>query len=97
MIDLERIIFMAIKAGAVITISEDYVTIVPEKTQEEAKAGPKSAKTQDPKKQGALKELDMGKVRALRNAGWTFNKIGDEMGVSSQTIANRLKAEDDSM
>ena len=90
-IDIERIIEKAFAAGAVITISEDYVTIVPEKTQEEAKAGPKSAKTQDPKKQGARKNLDMGKVRALRDAGWTFDKIADEMGVSPQTIANRLK------
>lgn len=47
------------------------------------------------KRAPALKKaLDMGKVRALRKAGWTFDKIADEMGVSPQTIANRLKGEE---
>lgn len=35
----------------------------------------------------------MGKVKALRDAGWSFAKIADEMGVSHQTIANRLMKE----
>lgn len=37
------------------------------------------------------KDFDTGKARALREAGWTFAKIADEMGVSPQTVANRLK------
>ena len=45
----------------------------------------------EPKKQGAKKELDMGKAKALRKAGWTLEKIADEMGCSAQTIANKLK------
>lgn len=60
--------------------------------KEEPKPAPKKAP--DPKKQGAKKALDMGKVKALRKAGWTFDKIADEMGVSPQTIANRLKGEE---
>lgn len=44
-----------------------------------------------PKKPAGKIDIDMGKVKALRNAGWSFDKIGDEMGVSSQTIANRMK------
>ena len=43
------------------------------------------------KKQTTKKELDMGKVKALRKAGWTLEKIADEMGVSTSTIANKLK------
>ena len=39
------------------------------------------------------KPLDMGKVRALRDAGWTLEKIADEMGVSAPTISNRLSKE----
>jgi len=39
--------------------------------------------------------LDMGKVKALRAAGWSFDKIGDEMGVSGQTILNHLKSEEE--
>lgn len=38
------------------------------------------------------KKLDIGKVRALRDAGWTLKQIAEEMGVASpQTIANHLK------
>lgn len=44
-----------------------------------------------PKKPAGKINIDMGKVKALRDAGWSFDKIGDEMGVSAQTIANRLK------
>ena len=40
------------------------------------------------------KDFDTGKARALREAGWTFAKIADEMGVAPQTVANRLKHED---
>lgn len=47
------------------------------------------------KRAPALKKaLDMGKVRALRDAGWPMSEIATEMGVSPQTIANRLKGEE---
>lgn len=39
-------------------------------------------------------DIDMGKVHALRNAGWSNDKIGTEFGVSGQTIANHLRAEE---
>lgn len=35
--------------------------------------------------------LDVGKIRALHNAGWPNSKIAEEMGCSAQTIANKLK------
>ena len=38
-------------------------------------------------------DIDMPKVHALQNAGWSLDKVGDEFGVSGQTIANHLKAE----
>lgn len=37
------------------------------------------------------KKIDLGKVGALRKAGWTVDKIADEFGVSSATIYNHLK------
>ena len=41
------------------------------------------------------KKLDIGKVRALRDAGWSLKKIAEEMGVASpQTIAKHLKEAD---
>ena len=58
---------------------------------------PKEEPKPEPEKKRApalKKALDMGKVKALRKAGWTLDKIADEMGVSPQTIAHRLKGEE---
>lgn len=38
-------------------------------------------------------QLDMGKVKALRNAGWSFEKIAEEFNCSTQTIINHLNKE----
>lgn len=35
-------------------------------------------------------KLDLGKIAALRRAGWTLEKIGQEMHCSPQTIANHM-------
>ena len=43
-----------------------------------------------PKTGARRKDLDDGKIRALRKAGWTLEKIADEMGCAPQTIKNRL-------
>lgn len=37
-------------------------------------------------------DIDMGKVFALRDAGWSLDKIGEEFRVSGQTIANHITA-----
>jgi len=50
----------------------------------------KSAKKPGPKK----KQLDTGKMNALRKAGWSIPKIADEMGVSAPTIRKHLTAMD---
>jgi hypothetical protein len=79
--------------GLIITGTPEEMMAFAQLLTEEPKPEPKPApKAPDPKKQGAKKQLDMGKVKALRNAGWSFDKIADEIGVSAQTIANRLKA-----
>lgn len=45
---------------------------------------------------GQTLPLDIGKIKALREGGWTLAKIADEMGVSPQTILNHLaRAEKD--
>lgn len=69
-------------SGTPIEMAELAKFIMPE--MEKPQADPKP----EPKKKV---QLDMGKVKALRKAGWTLEKIADEMGVSSQTIATRLK------
>lgn len=88
-IDYEKLIMIAMSAGSVITLREDSVKIepMPELLQKEE---PKTVK-REPKNK---KTLEMGKVKALRKAGWSLDKIADEMGVSPQTIANRLKGEE---
>lgn len=37
-------------------------------------------------------EIDMPEVFALKNAGWSLDKIGQEFRVSGQTIANHIAA-----
>lgn len=51
------------------------------------------AAIQNTAKKTSSKTLDIGKIKALRNAGWSYEKIGDEMGVTGQTIFNHLKKE----
>lgn len=60
-------------------------------------AGKETKKKKAVKKPAAPKRkpIDMGKVRALREAGWSLKQIGDEMGVSPQTIANALNRKEE--
>ena len=60
-------------------------------------AGKEAKKKKTVKKPAAPKRkpLDMGKVRARRVAGWSLKEIGDEMGVSPQTIANALNRKEE--
>lgn len=51
----------------------------------------KKPRTKATKKPGNRKELDMGKITALRDAGWSIPKIADEMGVSAPTIRKALR------
>lgn len=51
---------------------------------------------QKPKANGRQRiSIDMGKVHALHKAGWSYEKIADEMGCSVGTISMRLKEERD--
>lgn len=36
--------------------------------------------------------IDIGKAKALRAAGWSYEKIADEFGCATQTIINHMKA-----
>ena len=38
------------------------------------------------------KKLDDGKIKALRDAGWTLKQIGEEMKCSPATVISHLKA-----
>jgi lambda repressor-like predicted transcriptional regulator len=43
------------------------------------------------KKPPKRKEIDTGKLMALRKAGWSMKNIGIELGCSEGTIFNYLK------
>lgn len=66
---------------------------VPEESTPEETAVLESVLAGDkPKTDGKFKRrtLDAGKVKALRNAGWSIGKIANEMGFSQQAIYNCL-------
>lgn len=45
-----------------------------------------------PKKAPAnKKDLDVGKMKALKNAGWSIEKIADEMKLSRSTVYRKLQ------
>lgn len=44
-------------------------------------------------KPGNKLKLDMGKMKALRAAGWTYKKIAEEMGISEGTAFKYLNME----
>jgi len=64
--------------------------IMPEK--EPAETIPQDADAtsgqEQPKKR--RKPIDIGKVMALRNAGWSTGKIADEMGMQPQSVSNAI-------
>ena len=47
------------------------------------------------KKATRKRELDMGKVKDLRNSGWSIQDIASDMKVSAATITNRLREEEE--
>mgnify|MGYP006078330835 FL=1 len=42
----------------------------------------------------AKKTVDVGKLIALHNAGWSVAKIADELGISTRTVYNYLPSKD---
>lgn len=69
------------------TIVNDWLTQKPEPVQEEAAPKAKGGRA---RKQF---DIDMGKVGALKRAGWQMEKIAEEFGCSVQTLRNRIREE----
>jgi hypothetical protein len=63
--------------------------------QEEKKMGPKKEDAAEespaPEKKKRNRGIDYGKIKALKDAGWTAEKIADEMGISVATVYNHSK------
>ena len=73
----------AAEAGAVFAVMKQPWK-EPE-TKEEVKPTPP---TKSPVGQGRKRKPDTGKMTALRNAGWSYEKIADEMSCSAGTVWN---------
>lgn len=89
-----EIMLKAVNAGM---LTGDLVNIIFDRPVR----GAKEEETETPQKParggrtGSRIQIDMGKVHALMNAGWSMNKIADEMNVSAYTIRCRLDEEED--
>ena len=79
-------------AQAAIVILGRLIPPQPE-PQPEPVPDPEPTPTPKAEKKSKRKPFDTGKLRALRNAGWSVAKIADEMGVTEQTIRNHMKKE----
>ena len=63
-----------------------------ESGSEDAETEPEEPKMVKPKGWSReKKDIDMGKLGALRRAGWSVPKIADEFGVSDSVIRRRMK------
>ena len=60
-------------------------------TQDEPKTKEESPK-QGKKETGKKNKLDIGKIFALKKAGWSYEKIADEMGTTKASIASTIYA-----
>ena len=60
----------------------------PEEKQTEELPPPKAPKTTRKKTKGGT--VDIGKMAALRNAGWTYKQIAEEMKLTEKQVGNYL-------
>ena len=81
----------AAEAGAVFAVMKQPQTKAEEKPEKEPETKEEVKPTPPPKSpvgQGRKRKLDTGKMTALRKAGWSYEKIADEMGCSAGTVWN---------
>ena len=81
----------AAEAGAVFAVMKQPQTKAEEKPEKEPEQKAEAKPTPPPKSpagQGRKRTLDTGKMRALREARWSYKKIADEMSCSEATVWN---------
>lgn len=83
----------AAEAGAVFAVMQTQAK-AEERLKKEPEPKAEVKPTPPPKSpagKGRKRKLDTGKMRALREAGWSYEKIADEMGCSAGTVWNYFK------
>ena len=60
---------------------------------EPGSSAPREKENKKSKSGGVKKNVDVGKIKALRDAGWSARKIAGEVGCSEATVYNCLKKE----
>jgi DNA-directed RNA polymerase specialized sigma24 family protein len=65
----------------------------PEPKEYKTKIEPKTKPKTEPKKSGPA-GIDHGKLIALHKAGWSIEKIADEMGCTTTTVRNHIRQEE---
>ena len=79
----------AAEAGAVFAVMQTQAKAEERpKKEPEPKAEANQRPPKSPAGQGRKRKLDTGKMRALRETGWSYEKIADEMGCSAGTVWN---------
>ena len=81
----------AAEAGAVFAVMKEPQIKAEEKPEKEPEQKAEAKPTPPPKSpagQGRKRKLDTGKMRALREARWSYKKIADEMSCSEATVWN---------
>ena len=64
------------------------------KTKVEPKTKPAKQPKAESKKKGGPAGIDHGKLIALHKAGWSIEKIADEMGCTTTTVRNHIRQEE---
>lgn len=78
---------------AIMAVAEDMPSenkVVSEEPAPEPEPEKKPAKTKKPGTKG-MKKIDDGKIRVLREGGWSITAIADEMKLSAPTIKAHLQ------
>lgn len=94
-------VFMMMEIDPHTTIEDlsfsDGFIVIEEDPQPEPKPEPKTKSTAKPKvepKKSGPSGIDHGKLIALHKAGWSIEKIADEMGCTTTTVRNHIRQEE---
>lgn len=75
-------------------VLEDELKPAPEEPDAAPKAKPVEVTSSKPKKKaGRPKTVDIGKLIALWEGGWSVKEIAQELGVSEKTVRNNMPEE----